>query len=74
MATDSLLSQTTYMKLVAKSVYFLPPATNQVLSVQVKKFEKRLWLRYVTSGLARLRVDNFILVTSLSTLKLFYSS
>ena len=39
------------MKLVAKSVYFVPPAISQVVSVQVKTFEKRLWLRQVISGL-----------------------
>ena len=37
--------QTLYMKLVAKSAYFVPPATGQLVSVQVKMFEKRLWLR-----------------------------
>jgi hypothetical protein len=35
---------TMYMKLVAKSAYFVSPATSQDMTIQVKMFEKRLWL------------------------------
>jgi hypothetical protein len=36
--------QTTYLKLIAKSIYFLP-TTNQTILVQVKSVQKRLFLR-----------------------------
>jgi len=34
---------TTYLKLIAKSVYFLP-TTDEIIPVQVKSVQKRLWL------------------------------
>jgi len=37
---------TTYLQLIAKSVYFLP-ITNQTIPVQVKSVQKRLWLSAV---------------------------